>query len=78
MGLLERALKRSGWRVLRELGRSATPTLLIMDAQSVKNSDSADETGYDTGKKVPDIKRHIAVDTQGLPYAVAVSASRRP
>gem|GEM_PF-3135289 len=26
---------------------------------------------YDAGKKVPGIKRHIAVDTQGLPHAIA-------
>jgi hypothetical protein len=29
--------------------------------------------GYDAGKKVSGIKRHIAVDTRGLPYAVAVT-----
>jgi hypothetical protein len=29
--------------------------------------------GYDAGKKVSGIKRHILVDTQGgLPYAIAV------
>ena len=41
-----------------------------MDAQSVKNTDSADNKGYDAGKKVSGIKRHIAVDTQGLPHAI--------
>lgn len=46
-----------------------------MDAQSVKNSDSAGEKGYDAGKKVSGIKRHIAVDTQGLPHAVAVTTA---
>ena len=33
--------------------------------QSVKNTDSAENKGYDSGKKVSGIKRHIAVDTQG-------------
>jgi transposase len=46
-----------------------------MDAQSVKNTDSAGHKGYDAGKKVCGIKRHIAVDTQGLPHAVAVSTA---
>jgi transposase len=46
---------------------------LIVDAQSVKNTDSAGEKGYDAGKKVSGIKRHIAVDTQGLPHAIAVT-----
>jgi len=46
-----------------------------MDAQSVKNTDSAEQKGYDAGKKVSGIKRHIAVDTQGLPHAVAVTTA---
>ena len=46
-----------------------------MDAQSVKNADTAGLKGYDAGKKVSGIKRHIAVDTQGLPHAVAVTTA---
>ncbi|KGE51430.1 transposase [Xanthomonas axonopodis pv. vasculorum] len=46
-----------------------------MDAQSVKNSDKAAHKGYDAGKKVSGIKRHIAVDTQGLPHAIAVTTA---
>jgi transposase len=46
-----------------------------MDAQSVKNTDSAEQKGYDAGKKVSGIKRHIAVDTQGHPRAIAVTAA---
>ena len=30
---------------------------------------------YDAGKKVSGIKRHIAVDTQGLPHAIAVTTA---
>jgi transposase len=41
----------------------------------VKNTDTAEEKGYDIGKKVSGIKRHIAVDTQGLPHAVAVTTA---
>ena len=48
---------------------------MIVDAQSVKNTDSADQKGYDAGKKVSGIKRHIAVDTQGFPHAVAVTTA---
>lgn len=46
-----------------------------MDAQSVKNTDTAALKGYDAGKKVSGIKRLIAVDTQGLPHAVAVTTA---
>jgi transposase len=48
---------------------------LIIDAQSVKNTDTAGLKGYDAGKKVSGIKRHIAVDTQGLPHAVEVTTA---
>ena len=41
----------------------------------MKNTDSANEKGYDAGKKVSGIKRHIAVDTQGLPHAIAVTTA---
>lgn len=56
-------------------GRNASTTFLIVDAQSVKNTDSAQQKGYDAGKKVSGIKRHIAVDTQGLPHAIAVTTA---
>jgi transposase len=46
-----------------------------VDAQSVKNTDTAQQKGYDAGKKVSGVKRHIAVDTQGLPHAIAVTTA---
>ena len=47
----------------------------IVDAQSVKNTESAREKGYDAGKKVSGIKRHITVDTNGLLHAVEVTTA---
>ena len=41
----------------------------------MKNSDTAGSKGYDAGKKVSGIKRHLAVDTQGLPHAVAITTA---
>tara|TARA_Y100001001_G_scaffold151839_1_gene163828 strand:- start:2208 stop:2672 length:465 start_codon:yes stop_codon:yes gene_type:complete len=46
-----------------------------VDAQSVKNTDTTENKGYDAGKKVSGIKRHIAVDTQGLPHAIHVTTA---
>jgi transposase len=46
-----------------------------VDAQSVKNTDTAEQKGYDAGKKGSGIKRHIAVDTQGLPHAIHVTTA---
>ncbi|WP_241567003.1 IS5 family transposase [Hahella sp. KA22] len=72
VSLLERALKN---QVGEKRERNACSTLLIVDAQSVKNTDTTTVKGYDAGKKVSEIKRHIAVDMQGLPHAVAISTA---
>lgn len=52
-------------------GRSAT----IIDAQSVKNTSTAKDKGYDGGKKVSGIKQHIAGDVLGLPHALLVTTA---
>src|SRR5262249_1057074 len=49
--------------------------MLIADAQSVKNTDTAENKGFDGGKLVSGIKRHIAVDTNGLPHAIVVTTA---
>jgi transposase len=56
-------------------GRTEKTSFCIVDAQSVKNTDTAEEKGYDGGKKVSGIKRHVAVDTQGLPHAIEVTTA---
>jgi len=55
--------------------RAEKTSFCIVDAQSVRNTDAAGEKGYDAGKKVSGIKRHIAVDTQGLPHAIHISTA---
>jgi transposase len=47
--------------------------MVIVDAQSVPNASSARVKGYDAGKKVSGIKRHIGVDTNGLPHGITVT-----
>ena len=42
----------------------------------MKNTDCAGAKGYDAGKKVSGIKRHIVVDSQGLPHAIAVTTAK--
>ena len=56
-------------------GRKEKTSFCIVDAQSVKNTDTAEEKGYDAGKKVSGIKRHIAVDINGLPHAIGVTTA---
>jgi transposase len=47
---LERALKKSVGAAREKLGRNAMTSFIIADAQSVKNTDSAEQKGYDAGK----------------------------
>jgi len=49
--------------------------MLIIDAQSVKNTDPAELKGYDGGKKISGIKRHLAVDSRGLPHMLHVTTA---
>jgi len=56
-------------------GRQCKTSFCIVDAQSVKNTDTAEKKGYDAGKKISGIKRHIAVDTNGLPHALTVTTA---
>jgi len=56
-------------------GRNVSTSFCIVDAQSVKNTDTAEEKGCDAGKKISGIKRHIAVDTQGLPHAIHITTA---
>ena len=53
----------------------AKPTLGLIDAQSVQNTSSSEEKGYDAGKKVSGIKRHIVVDTMGLVHGFLVTTA---
>jgi transposase len=55
--------------------RAEKTTFGIVDAQSVKNTDTAREKGYDAGKKVSGIKRHLTVDTNGLPHAIHITTA---
>jgi IS5 family transposase len=56
-----------------QAGRQAQTSMIIVDARSVKNTNTAKEKGYDGGKKISGIKRHIAVDSQGLPHGISIT-----
>ena len=70
-------------RVLDELvkseriikGRAPKTSMIIVDSKSIKNTDTAEEKGYDGGKKISGIKLHLGVDTNGLPHAMSVTTA---
>jgi transposase len=55
--------------------RKAETSFGIIDAQSVQNADCAGEKGYDAGKKTSGIKRHLVVDSNGLPHAIFITTA---
>jgi putative transposase len=62
-----------------QAGREASPTACVIDSQTVKSAEKGgkniDPKGFDGGKLVSGIKRHIVVDTQGLLIHAVVHAA---
>jgi putative transposase len=59
----------------KKKGRNEEPSALIIDSQSVKSDSLAEGTGYDAGKKIKGIKRHVVVDVLGLLIGVVVHSA---
>ncbi len=59
-------------------GRAAEPGAGSLDSQSVKSVGGKQEArGFDAGKKITGRKRHLLVDTIGLPVALCVTAASK-
>lgn len=52
-----------------------SPTVGIIDSQSVKNTQRTEDKGFDAGKKTKGIKRHIVTDTNGLVLAINIHSA---
>ena len=63
----------------QKLGRHPQPSACAIDSQSVKKGSFVSlDCGFDGNKKINGRKRHIVVDTLGLPFAFFVSAANLP
>jgi putative transposase len=74
-GALQRAQEALAEQVRVQEGRTAAPSLVIVDSQSVKMADQGGERGLDAGKKVNGRKRFCAVDSLGIVVGVLVVAA---
>jgi transposase len=76
-GLPRRLADRLRGRIRIACGRAELPTAAVIDAQTVRGSDTVPATsaGYDAGKKTKGRKRNIATDCLGLLLMVTVTAA---
>lgn len=75
-GIIEHIHETLVEKIRKQHGKNVEPSVGIIDAQSVKNTlVSSEDKGFDAGKKVKGIKRHIIVDTLGLILAVVIQSA---
>ena len=75
-GMLEEIHECLVEKIRKECNKKEEPSVGIIDAQSVKSTlVSSQDKGFDAGKKIKGIKRHIIVDTLGLILAVVIQGA---
>jgi Transposase DDE domain len=85
-GLFARWTRLGLWRrmldLLRRTRRHACrdapePSAVVIDSRSCRSAPSCFDRGIDGGKKIRDVKIHVAVDKYGIPQTIDVSPANR-
>lgn len=72
-GALNEFLSRLVKVCRKRRGRKPSPTVVVIDSQSVRSGYAQSEKGVDGFKRVKGIKRQIAVDSNGFPLCADVT-----
>jgi putative transposase len=76
LGLWEMIKLELNKKVRRDVeDRNELPSCMLIDSQSVKNTDTGYESGIDGNKKIKGIKKHLMTDTIGLNWNREVTSA---
>jgi len=71
-GVIEQVHDEIHQKVRKSLGKEESPSLGLMDSQSVKTSSMTIEKGFDGNKQINGRKRHIMTGTLGFLMAIVI------
>lgn len=74
-GRIEHLLNKLVRKVRKKRNKSESPSVGVLDTQSVKWGNRKSDNGFDANKKVKGIKRYVAVDRNGFIIARTVCSA---
>lgn len=75
LGLFEKIMKGLRQKERRRQGRKPDPSAGCVDSQSIRSRTQGLDVGIDGGKRVKGRKRHVLVDSLGIPLEFEVTAA---